>query len=89
MKKCVQLFSANFRAFGSNFDQKFYIELQTTWTNFRCIILLHQRLLKNTLDDEVRSQDMIQIITTVASNPDGRQPAWTFFNKNFKKIVKR
>lgn len=51
---------------------------------------LHQRLLKDTLDNsEVRSQDMIQIIGTVASNPEGRQLAWKFFNKNFKTIVKR
>jgi len=49
-----------------------------------------QRLLKDTLDSsEVRSQDMIQIIATVASNPEGSQLAWKFFNKNFKKIVER
>ena len=52
--------------------------------------ILQQRLLKNTLDSsEVRSQDMIKIIATIASNPEGRQLAWTFFNKNFKKILKR
>ena len=38
---------------------------------------------------EVRPQDFIQIIGTVASNPDGRRLAWKFFDKNFKKIVKR
>lgn len=38
---------------------------------------------------EVRPQDFIQIIGTVASNPDGRQLAWKFFDKNFKKIIKR
>lgn len=38
---------------------------------------------------EVRPQDFIQIIGTVASNPDGRWLAWKFFDKNFKKIVKR
>ena len=38
---------------------------------------------------EVRPQDFIQIIGTVASNPDGRRLAWKFFDKNFKRIVKR
>ena len=38
---------------------------------------------------EIRSQDMIQIIATVASNPKGSQLAWKVFNKNFKKVVKR
>ena len=38
---------------------------------------------------EVRPQDFIQIIGTVAINPDGRRLAWKFFDKNFKKIVKR
>lgn len=38
---------------------------------------------------EVRPQDFIQIIGTVASNSDGRRLAWKFFDKNFKKIVKR
>lgn len=52
--------------------------------------LLHQRLLKDTLDSsEVRPQDMIQIIATVASNTEGYQLAWRFFNDNFKKISKR
>lgn len=51
---------------------------------------LAPRLLKNTLDSsEVRSQDMIQIITAVTSNPHGRHLGWEFFNKNFKNIVKR
>ncbi|CAH3110477.1 unnamed protein product [Pocillopora meandrina] len=50
-----------------------------------------KRLLKKVLmsSAEVRPQDFIQIIGTVASNPDGRWLAWKFFDKNFKKIVKR
>ncbi|PFX20498.1 Endoplasmic reticulum aminopeptidase 1 [Stylophora pistillata] len=52
---------------------------------------LLKRLLKKALGSgsEVRCQDLIQIIGTVASNPDGRLLAWKFFHKNFKKIVKR
>ena len=56
----------------------------------QCLPLCN-RLLKKVLMSiaEVRPQDFIQIIGTVASNPDGRRLAWKFFDKNFKKIVKR
>jgi len=51
--------------------------------------MLH-RLLKNSLDSrQVRPQDMIQIISTVASNTVGPQLSWGFFVKNFNKIGKR
>ncbi|CAH3161876.1 unnamed protein product [Porites lobata] len=51
--------------------------------------LLH-RLLKHALDDKiVRTQDMIQIIGTVASNTKGRLLAWKFFKRNHEKITKR
>ena len=56
----------------------------------QCLPLCN-RLLKKVLmsSAEVRPQDFIQIIGTVSSNPDGRRLAWKFFDKNFKKIVKR
>ena len=48
------------------------------------------RLLKHALDGRiVRTQDMIQIIGTVASNAKGRLLVWKFFKRNHEKITKR
>ncbi len=51
-----------------------------------------QKLLKDTLEfalsDHVRFQDSIHVIAGVWTNPYGRDLAWEFVKKNFKKLRK-
>lgn len=53
-----------------------------------CLFIL--RLLNNALDKRnVRQQDRIQIIVTVAGNTEMRGQAWKFLANNFNLIVGR
>ena len=50
---------------------------------------LLQETLRRALTDDVRSQDTIMVITAVAANLRGRQPAWQFVKDNWAEFDRR
>ena len=50
---------------------------------------LLQETLRRTLTDDVRSQDTISVVTAVAANLNGRQPAWQFVQDNWEEFDRR
>ncbi|MCY4366710.1 MAG: M1 family metallopeptidase [Chloroflexi bacterium] len=50
---------------------------------------LLQETLRRTLTDDVRSQDTISVVTAVAANLKGRQPAWQFVQDNWDEFDRR
>ena len=50
---------------------------------------LLQDTLERALTDDVRSQDSITVISSVAGNIRGRQPAWDFVKDNWAELDRR
>ena len=50
---------------------------------------LLQETLERSLTDDVRSQDTITVISAVAANIKGRQPAWNFVKNNWPEFDRR
>ena len=50
---------------------------------------LLQETLRRTLTDDVRSQDTISVVTSVAANLKGRQLAWQFVQDNWDEFDRR
>lgn len=50
---------------------------------------LLQRVLDFSISDQVRSQDSVSVIATVAGNKNGRELAWKFFQDNFDLFKER
>ena len=50
---------------------------------------LLQETLSRSLTDDVRSQDTITVVSAVASNIRGRQPAWDFVKENWPEFDRR
>ncbi|RWS23544.1 puromycin-sensitive aminopeptidase-like isoform X2, partial [Leptotrombidium deliense] len=48
-----------------------------------------QKVLEFSLSNEVRSQDAVHVISYVAATKDGCEPAWKFFQDNFKELHRR
>lgn len=48
-----------------------------------------QRILEFSMSDEVRAQEIFQIIRSVVVSPSGQHLAWQYFKNNFKKFVNR
>lgn len=50
---------------------------------------LLSKVLQFSLSEEVRTQDTVFVVISVASNPAGRELAWKFFQDNFKLLNER
>ena len=64
------------------------IRLLLALSRFNQVELL-QETLRRTLTDDVRSQDTISVVTAVAGNLKGRQPAWQFVQDNWAEFDRR
>ena len=66
--------------------EEYYMYLYTL-TGFRDQKLL-QRTLNFAISPDVRSQDSLQVISSVLGNPDGEQLAWDFIRQHWPEIEK-
>ena len=83
----------------TTYDQLWDLERQTDLQEEKIRLLLAlgrftqpellQETLRRALTDEVRSQDTITVITAVAANLRGRQPAWQFVQDNWGEFDRR
>lgn len=50
-------------------------------------VTLLQKVIQFAMSEEVRAQDAVFVIASVAINPAGRDTAWTFFKENWKILL--
>jgi puromycin-sensitive aminopeptidase len=50
-------------------------------------VTLLQKVIQFAMSEEVRAQDAVFVIASVAVNPTGRDTAWTFFKENWKILL--
>jgi aminopeptidase N len=84
----ARLYDAYLQAYRSATDSRERVRLLTALGKFRDPALV-QRTLDLALTDDVRSQDVSSVLSTVLGNPAGRDIGWRYVTSNWEAIAKK